>query len=68
MDKTALPLGFGMALAQNEPAMERFASLAEAEKQAVIQRTHQVKSKEEMRNLVAELTDAGGNKLWQNRA
>lgn len=68
MDKTALPLGFGMALAQNEPAMARFASLAEEEKQAVIQRTHQVKSKEEMRNLVAELTDAGGNKLWQNRA
>ena len=55
MDNTALPLGFGMALAQNEEAMNRFESMTEAEKQEVIRRTHQVTSKREMQRLVAEL-------------
>lgn len=50
-----LPLGFGMALAQNEMAMQRFESLSEEEKQAVIQRTHRVTSKQEMRRLVDSL-------------
>ena len=31
-----LPLGFGMALAQNETAMQKFEALSEAEKQNVI--------------------------------
>lgn len=51
-----LPLGFGMALAQNEAAMKRFEALSEDEKQAVIQRTHSVNSKQEMRQLVTELS------------
>lgn len=50
-----LPLGFGMALAQNEAAMRRFEALSEAEKQSVIQRTHSVHSKQEMRQLVSGL-------------
>lgn len=37
-----LPMGFGMALAQNEAAMKQFESLSAAQKQAVIQRTHSV--------------------------
>ena len=49
-----------MALAQNEAAMKQFESLSEAEKQAVIQRTHSVTSKQEMRRLVASLCDQGG--------
>lgn len=32
---TELPLGFGMALAQNEAAMRRFESLNEPEKQVI---------------------------------
>ena len=55
-----LPMGFSMALAQNEAAMKQFESLSEAEKQAVIQRTHSVTSKQEMRRLVASLCDQGG--------
>ena len=55
-----LPMGFSMALAQNEAAMKQFESLSEAEKQAVIQRTHSVTSKQEMRQLVASLCDQGG--------
>lgn len=57
MESNALPLGFGMALAQNEAAMKKFESMSEAEKQSLIQRTHQVDSKSEMRRLVSELTD-----------
>lgn len=55
-----LPLGFGMALAQNETAMQKFEVLSEAEKQNVIQKTHQITSKQEMRAFVSSLTDRTG--------
>lgn len=55
-----LPMCFGMALAQNEAAMKQFESLSEAQKQAVIQRTHSVSSKQEMRQLVADLCNRDG--------
>lgn len=55
-----LPLGFGMALAQNEAAMQRFESLTEEEKKAVLQRTHSVSSKREMQQLVASLCSPDG--------
>lgn len=51
-----LPLGFGMALAQNEAAMRQFESLSASEKQAIIERTHSVTSKREMQQLVATLS------------
>ena len=57
MESNMLPLGLGMALAQNEAAMKRFESMTEPEKQALIQRTHQVKSKREMQQLVNQLTN-----------
>lgn len=55
MERLELPLGFGMALAMNEPAMKRFESLTEAEKAAVIEKTHAVNSKREMQSLVNSL-------------
>lgn len=55
MSDTELPLGFGMALAQNETAMRRFESLTEQEKQAVLQKTHTAHSKSEMRQIVNSL-------------
>lgn len=58
MKDIELPLGFGMALAQNEAAMQRFEALPEAEKQAVLQQAHAVGSKREMQQLVARI--AGG--------
>jgi hypothetical protein len=39
MERTTLPVGFGMALAQNAPAMRAFASMSEAEQQAVLEQT-----------------------------
>lgn len=54
MDKE-IPLGLGMALAQNEAAMERFAALSPEERQAVIQGAHQVRSRQEMRQYVENM-------------
>ena len=60
MSSFELPLGFGMALAQNEEAMQCFERLSDDEKKAVLQKTHSVNSKKEMRALVNSLT-AGNN-------
>lgn len=51
----ALPLGLGMALAQDEAAMERFAVLPEEEKRAVIEEAHQMRSRTEMQQLVENI-------------
>lgn len=56
MSKIELPLGFGMALAQNEEAMKKFEMLSAEEKQAIIQKTHSVTSKSEMKALVNTLS------------
>lgn len=50
-----MPLGFGMALAQNEAAMHRFEALPEEQKRAVLQQAHDVSSKREMQQLVDRL-------------
>ena len=55
MEAQELPLGFGMALAQHPEAMQRFAALPEAEQQAIIDGTHQVRSREEMQAYVERL-------------
>lgn len=47
-----MPVGLGMALAQNPEAVSRFASMNEYEKQELINAAHAVSSKEEMRRLV----------------
>ncbi|MBQ4625944.1 MAG: hypothetical protein IJB45_01680 [Clostridia bacterium] len=50
-----LPLGLGMALAQNEQAMQKFEHLSDSEKRAFVEITHSVSSKSEMRSLVNSL-------------
>ena len=50
-----IPMGLGMALAENLNAMEYFASLSPAQQQAVIERTHQIRPKQEMRSFVQSL-------------
>lgn len=57
MGDGTLPVGFGMALAQNETAMRKYEALTEAEKKALMDQIHGVQSKSEMRQLVAELAD-----------
>lgn len=55
MDIDELPLGFGMALAMNEPAMQGYAGLTEAEKEQIILRCKDVKTKREMQKIVDSL-------------
>lgn len=50
-----IPIGFGMALAQNATAMERFASLPKEAQQRVITGTHGIGSREEMQAYVQSL-------------
>lgn len=51
-----IPLGLGMALAQNEKAMERFGSLSGPERDALLEQAHQVRSRREMQALVERLS------------
>lgn len=49
---TELPLGFGMALAMNENAMQGYAQMTEAEKEQLIMRCKGARSKDEMQKIV----------------
>ena len=57
MMNNELPLGFGMALAQNMNAMQVFSNLSASEKQNYLNKAHAVGSKKEMRGLVQSITD-----------
>ena len=57
MDFYNIPIGFGMALAQSEAAMLRYAQLEEAEKQNILNKAHNVCAEKEMYFLVANLAD-----------
>ena len=58
LNGSEIPLGLGMALAENLPALQYFASLS-PQQQEVVNRTHSVNSKEEMQQLVAGLIAKG---------
>lgn len=65
---TSLPLGFGMALAMNEPAMRGYAGLTETEREHIILRCKDAKSKEEMQKIVDSLVPDGNvNNLYEHR-
>lgn len=55
MDFYKVPIGFGMALAMNEPAMAAYAAMTEAQKQTVLNRAHNARSEKEMHQIVAGL-------------
>ena len=50
-----LPVGFGMSLAMNEAAMDSYAGLTEAEKEDVILRCKDAKTKDQMQKIVDSL-------------
>lgn len=47
-----LPIGFGLSLAMNEKAMNRFAQMDETQKKEVIEESRHVSTKREMEQLV----------------
>ncbi len=55
MDFYKIPIGFGMALAMNRPAMNAYAAMSEEEKQAILNKAHNVHSEKEMHDLVSSL-------------
>lgn len=57
MDFYKVPIGFGMALAQNTAAMNRYAHLSEIQKQEILNKAHSVRSEREMHLLVAKLAN-----------
>ena len=58
-----VPLGFGMALAQNPTAMDVFSALSEAQRRQVLEKSRRIRSKEEMRSYVDSLVGLGPDQL-----
>lgn len=56
MDFYKVPIGFGMALAMNPPALNAYSAMTEEQKQDILNRAHNVRSEKEMYSLVASLT------------
>ena len=56
MDFYKVPIGFGMALAMNEPAMSAYSAMDEQQKQEILKRAHSVRSEKEMHALVNSLS------------
>lgn len=52
MDFYKVPIGFGMALAMNEPAMSAYAAMTEEQKQVIWDRAHNARSEKEMHQIV----------------
>lgn len=57
MDFYKVPIGFGLALSANTAAMNRYAAMTEQQKQAILNRAHNVRSEKEMYALVANLAN-----------
>ncbi len=55
MKQGDMPIGLGMALAQNPQAMKAFAMMSDAEQQKIIDGTHALRSKQEMHEYVNKM-------------
>lgn len=55
MDFYKVPIGFGMALAMNEPAMAAYSAMSEEEKQKILDKAHHARSEEEMHRIVSSI-------------
>lgn len=55
MDFATVPIGFGMALAQNEKAVNAYAMMTKEEKNAILAKAHNAKISEEMAQIVSAI-------------
>ena len=55
MDFYKLPIGFGLALNMNPPAMNVYAAMTEEQKLAILNEVNQASSEEEMHRIVNRL-------------
>lgn len=54
-----IPIGFSMALAQNEDAANAYAMMTGEQKQAILDKAQSVQSESEMRSIIAHLAAEG---------
>lgn len=52
MDYYKVPVGFGMALAMNPPALNAYSAMTEEQKQAILSKAHSAHSQQEMHKIV----------------
>ena len=52
MDFYKVPIGFGMALAMNPPAMNAYSAMTEDQKQQILNQAHNARSEKEMHDIV----------------
>ena len=55
MDFYKVPIGFGMALAMNEPALNAYSAMTEEQKQAILNKAHNARTEKEMHQIVSSL-------------
>lgn len=55
MDFYKVPIGFGMALAMNPPALNAYSAMSQQEKQSVLHKAHNARSEGEMHQIVNSL-------------
>ncbi len=55
MEFDELPVGFGMALAMNPPAWNAYSAMPAKQKQAILKKVRDAKSKEQMHQIVNSL-------------
>ena len=55
MDFTKVPIGFGMELAQDKMAMQRYSILTKEEKRAILKRARNARNEKEMHEIVASI-------------
>lgn len=53
MDFYKVPIGFGMALAMNPPALNAYSTMTEEQKQQILNKAHNARSEKEMHQIVA---------------
>ncbi len=53
MEFKEIPMGLSMALGQNPEAMKKFCSLTDEEQKQIVEQTHFIKSKQEMKSFVS---------------
>ncbi|OGO90553.1 MAG: hypothetical protein A2Y17_01640 [Clostridiales bacterium GWF2_38_85] len=61
MNRDDMPLGFGMALAQNYNAMSFFTNLSTDQQQQVLNQTQSIGSRDEMQAFIEQLAKGNTN-------
>ncbi len=52
MDFYKVPIGFGLALAMNPPALNAYSAMTEDQKQAILNKAHNARSEQEMHRII----------------